>query len=66
MKVKLGDKVCTEFGIGKIVAMTEEWCIVCTHPEQKVGYREVAVSWEGVSIPAEPGVPSCTLGEKEL
>lgn len=51
MRVKLGDSVYTEFGSGTVKAMTEEWCVVETHPLAKLGEREVAVMWSDVWVP---------------
>ena len=65
MKVKLGTRVQTEFGGGPIVAMSQEWCIV-RREDSSVGRGEIAVTWDNVYIPAEPGEAASSIEEKEL
>ena len=46
MKIKVGSKVETEFGIGIVTAITKEWCIVyCSEGE---GYEI------GLYLPRQP------------
>jgi hypothetical protein len=68
MKVKVGDRVSTEFGDGPIVAMSREWCIVecgTTSGTTKTP-NEVAVPWDEVSLPAEADGAVSSINEKEL
>lgn len=64
VKVKLGDSVETmDFGSGRVVAMTEQWCVYVD-----ASGSEYAVTWEDVFLPAvsvEPGEVCSAIGEYE-
>lgn len=58
MKVKIGDVVCSnDFGAGKIVAMTHQWCIYVDG-----GGAEFALPWEDVFLEVEA---ECVCSAKE-
>lgn len=66
MKVKIGTPVQTDFGDGPVIAMTDEWCIVLTNPTARPGQRESAVSWDQVTLMAEPEGTVSAIQEKEI
>lgn len=67
MKVKIGDTVGTiDFGVGPIVAMSAAWCVVKVDPKAKNGKGEIAVSWDQVFVPAEPGETGSSVEEKDI
>ena len=67
MKVKVGDTVGTlDFGVGPIVAMSAGWCVIKVDSKAKNGKGEVAVTWEQVFVPAEPGDTSSSVEEKDV
>ena len=62
MKVVIGDTVFScDFGPGKVVAMTNQWCIYAS----KTG-DEFALPWEAIYIEAEPIGICSQLEERSL
>lgn len=61
--VRLGDVVSTDFGTGRVVAMSREWCVVETHPDHKKD-RECAVPWRDVWV--EPVAESAQSVTQEM
>lgn len=63
MKLKIGDIVSNEdFGTGKIIAMTHDWCIYLN--EENV---EQALLWEEIYIPIDkPNENISSINVKEI
>lgn len=59
MIAKLGMRVCSEHGEGRIVALSAEWCIHLDEGDEHHRPREHAVRWGEVWLPApRPELPS--------
>ena len=66
MKVTIGMRVQGEIDEGKVIAMTNEWCIY--ELDRPVGgEKEVAEPWRSIQIVAEkPGEVVSPISEKEI
>lgn len=65
MKITVGTFVEGECGAGKVIAMTEQWCIY-KDLKMKPGNDEIAEPWNSIVIPLEAAETVSSIQEKEL
>lgn len=65
MKVTVGMFVHGECGSGKVIAMTEQWCIY-KDKNMKAGNDEIAEPWDSITIQVGPESVTSSIPEKEL
>lgn len=61
MKIRIGEIVQSEFGRGRVVAMSKEWCV----HEDEAG-NEWAVTWGDLRIVSQPALVDSECQEKLL
>jgi hypothetical protein len=67
MKVEIGMRVRGEVDSGKVIAMTNEWCIYQIEKPYRDGTREIAENWRSIEIVADgPAALVSSLSEKEI